>query len=249
MNLEAIIVDDETHSRETLKNLLEEFCSDIEVLASIGTVRDAVKEITRLKPDLVFLDIELQSGTGFDILTQLEKIDFEVIFTTAFDQYAIKAIKFSSLDYLLKPIDLEELQNAVEKARKIKNKASYNEQLASLLKNIQQPKSSRICLATFEGMEFINIDDISHCEASGSYTNFKLTNGNKLLVSKHLKEYENLLAEHHFLRVHNSFLINLKEVKKYFKSDGGYIVMNTNDTVSISRGKKELFMDAMQMIS
>src|SRR5690606_25849655 len=130
------------------------------------------------------------SGTGFDILAQLEKIDFEVIFTTAFDQYAIKAIKFSSLDYLLKPIDLEELQNAVEKARKIKNKTAYNEQLVSLLNNIQQPKSSRICLATFEGMEFVNISDISHCEASGSYTRFKLTNGKKLLVSKHLKEYE-----------------------------------------------------------
>lgn len=249
MNLKAIIVDDENHSRETLKNLLEEFCSDVEVLASISTVRDAVKEIPLLKPDLVFLDIELQSGTGFDILAQLGEINFEVVFTTAFDQYAVKAIKFSSLDYLLKPIDLEELQSAVEKARKIKNKESYNEQLVSLLKNIRQPKSSRICLATFEGMEFINIDDISHCEASGSYTSFKLVNGQKLLVSKHLKEYENLLGEHHFLRVHNSFLINLKEVKKYFKSDGGYIVMNNDDTVSISRGKKEIFMNAMQMMS
>lgn len=248
MDLKAIIVDDENHSRETLKNLLEEFCPDVKVLASVGNVQNAVKEIKLLNPDLVFLDIELQSGTGFDILAQLGEINFEVIFTTAFDQYAIKAIKFSSLDYLLKPIDLEELQNAIEKARKIKNRTSYNQQLVSLLNNLRQPKSSRICLATFDGMEFVNISDISYCEASGSYTSFKLTNGKKLLVSKHLKEYENLLAEHHFLRIHNSFLINLKEVKKYYKSDGGYILMNNNDTVSISRGKKDFFLRAMQII-
>lgn len=249
MEIKAIVIDDEKHSRETLKNLLEEFCPDIKILACLGNIKDSVQQIPLLKPDLVFLDIELQSGTGFDILAMLGEIDFEVVFTTAFDQYAIKAIKFSSLDYLLKPIDVEELQVAVEKAKKVRNKKPYNEQLFSLLKNIQQPKSSRICLATHDGMEFINIRDISHCEATGAYTLFKLVNGQKLLVSKHLKEYENLLTDHEFMRVHKSYLINLKEVKKFYRSDGSYILMNNNDTVSISRGKKESFVNAMQNIS
>src|SRR5690606_6292825 len=158
------------------------------------------------------------------ILTQLTEINFEVIFTTAFDQYAIKAVKFSSLDYLLKPIDLEELQQAVEKAKQAKNKVEYNQQLKTLLQNIKQPKLSKICLATSEGFEFINTETILYCEAGGSYTTFVLSEGKKLLVSKHLKEYESLLTDSHFMRVHNSYLINLKEVKKFVKSDGGYIV-------------------------
>ncbi|MBA3985664.1 MAG: response regulator transcription factor [Flavobacteriales bacterium] len=249
MNLKAVIVEDEKHSREILKNLLENFCEGIEVLAMAGSVNEALDIIPKSKPDLVFLDIELQSGTGFDILTQLPKINFEVIFTTAFDQYAIKAVKFSSLDYLLKPIDLEELQLAVEKAKQIKNKETYSNQLKSLLQNIQQPKLFKICLATSDGFEFVNTQDILYCEAGGSYTTFVLANGKKLLVSKHLKEYENMLSDQHFMRVHNSYLINLKEVKKYVKADGGYIVMNNDDIVSISRGKKDAFIEAMQVIT
>lgn len=250
MNLRAIIVEDEKHSRETLKNLLEDFCEGVTVVGMANAVDDATVMIATMKPDVVFLDIELQSGTGFDILDRLREAPFEVIFTTAFDQYAIKAVKFSSLDYLLKPIDLDELKIAVEKAKKIKDRETYNEQLKILLKNIkQQPELSKICLSTFDGIEFVNIRDILYCEANGSYTDFKLNNGQKLLVSKHLKEYENLLAEHDFMRVHKGFLINLREVKKYVKSDGGYILMNNDDVVSISRDKKELFIEAMHHIS
>ena len=250
MNLKAIIVDDETHSRETLKNLLDEFCPEVEVLTTISTLKEAVESIPKLKPDLVFLDIELQPGTGFDILEQLKETPFEVIFTTAFDQYAIKAVKFSSLDYLLKPIDLDELKIAVEKAKKIKDKEAYNEQLKLLLNNIKRPPSHyKICLSTLDGIEFVDADDILYCQAMGAYTEFKLIDDKKFLVSKHLKEYENLLAGHNFMRVHNTFLINLKKVTKYVKSDGGYIQMSNNDTVSISRNKKELFIEAMQNIS
>lgn len=247
MNLKAIIVDDENHSRETLKNLIEEFCINVEVLASVNSVQKALIEIPRLKPDVVFLDIELQTGTGFDILEQLDTINFEVIFTTAFEQYAIKAVKFSSLDYLLKPIDLEELQKAVEKAKKAKDKNVYNKQLEMLLFNLKQNHSglTKLCLSTAEGFEFIEVDEILYCKAEGSYTSFKLKNNESLLVSKHLKEYENLLKDQKFMRVHNSFLINLKEVKKYYKSDGGYILMNNNDPVSISRNKKDQFFEAM----
>lgn len=247
MNLRAIIVDDENHSRETLKNLITEFCKDVAVVAAVSSVAEAVSEITRLNPDVVFLDIELQTGTGFDILDQIEVINFGVIFTTAFEQYAIKAVKFSSLDYLLKPIDLEELLKAVEKAKKTKDKAVYNKQLETLITNLkqQEPHLKKICLSTLDGFEFMNVDEVIYCKAEGSYTNFKLTTGKNILVSKHLKEYENLLADQPFMRVHNSFLINLKEVKKYIKSDGGYIIMNNGDTVSISRNKKDEFFNLM----
>lgn len=247
MSLRAVIVEDEKHSRETLKNLLEEFCIDISIEGMAASVSDAVSTISKVQPDVVFLDIELQSGTGFDVLSQLKTVNFEVIFTTAFEQYAIKAVKFSSLDYLLKPIDLEELQSAVEKARQSKNQVVYKKQLETLMLNLKQqkPKLNKICLATSDGFEFIEVNDILYCKAEGSYTAFILKNSEKLLVSKHLKEYENLLLEQDFMRVHNSFLINLKEVKKYVKSDGGYIIMNNSDNVSISRSKKEDFIQVM----
>lgn len=250
MSLKAIIVEDEKHSRETLKNLLEEFCTDINVIDSAAAVNEAVTKISELNPDVVFLDIELQTGTGFDVLTQLKDIKFEVIFTTAFEQYAIKAVKFSSLDYLLKPIDIEELQIAVEKAKQLKNQEVYKKQLETLMLNLKQqkPKLNKICLATSDGFEFINVNDIIYCKAEGSYTSFILKNTAKILVSKHLKEYENLLLEQDFMRVHNSYLINLKEVKKYVKSDGGYIIMNNNDTVNISRSKKEGFIEIMSAL-
>lgn len=251
MNLKAIIVDDEKHSRETLKNLVEEFCDGIEVLSTASTVEEAVVQISTQNPDVVFLDIELQSGTGFDVLASLSNINFEVVFTTAFEQYAIKAVKFSSLDYLLKPIDLEELQLAVEKAKKIKDQAVYNRQLETLIFNLKQQQSNlnKLCLSTSDGFEFISVDEILYCKAEGSYTTFKLKNNNNFLVSKHLKEYETLLADQQFMRVHNSFLINLKEVKKYIKSDGGYILMNNDDPISISRNKKDAFFEAMRLIS
>ncbi|MCF6130269.1 LytTR family DNA-binding domain-containing protein [Flavobacterium sp. AS60] len=247
MSLKAIIVEDEKHSRETLKNLLEEFCVDVKVIETAANVDEAVTKIAALHPDVVFLDIELQTGTGFDVLSQLRDINFEVIFTTAFEQYAIKAVKFSSLDYLLKPIDLEELQKSIEKAKKKKNQDVYKKQLETLMLNLKQqhPKLNKICLSTADGFEFINTADILYCKAEGSYTTFILNNNSKLLVSKHLKEYESLLLEQQFMRVHNSFLINLNEVKKFVKSDGGYIIMNNNDVVSISRSKKDEFLELM----
>lgn len=250
MSLKAIIVEDEKHSRENLKNLLEEFCVGIKVIGLASSVTEAVTLISSLKPDVIFLDIELQTGTGFDVLNQLPDLNFEVVFTTAFEQYAIKAVKFSSLDYLLKPIDLEELQKAVEKAKKSKNQVIYKKQLETLMLNLkqQQPKLNKICLATAEGFEFINVNTILYCKAEGSYTSFILNDNSKLLVSKHLKEYENLLLEQDFMRVHNSFLINLKEVKKFVKSDGGYMIMNNNDTVSISRSKKDDFLEVMSAL-
>ena len=250
MVLKVVIVEDEKHSRETLKTLLEEFCQDVKVIAMASSVPEAVKVLSIFSPDVVFLDIELQSVEGFEVLNQIEHPDFEVIFTTAFEKYAIKAIKFSSLDYLLKPIDLEELKQAVDKARSRMDTSINRQQIETLMLNLGQgpQKQEKICLATTSGMEFILIKEIILCKADGSYTSFTLKDGNTLLVSKHLKEYENLLADHKFMRVHNSYLINLKEVKKYIKSDGGYIIMSNDMHVSISPRKIDDLLESMKRL-
>ncbi|MEW2921036.1 MULTISPECIES: LytR/AlgR family response regulator transcription factor [Flavobacteriaceae] len=250
MTLKVVIIEDEKHSRETLKSMLEEFCQDVKVIATASSVKEAVKVLSIYSPDVVFLDIELQPGLGFDVLEQIKEPSFEIIFTTAFEKYAIKAIKFSSLDYLLKPIDLVELQDAVEKARNQMDTNVYRQQIDTLMQSLSRGTSrqEKICLATTAGMEFIAIDDIILCKADGSYTCFVLKNKKTLLVSKHLKEYENLLADQQFMRVHNSFLINLNEVKKYIKSDGGYIIMSNNMHVSISPRKKDDLIEAMKRL-
>ncbi|TMU55774.1 response regulator transcription factor [Flagellimonas algicola] len=219
-------------------------------LPTASNVSEAVKVLSVVSPDVVFLDIELQTGQGFDVLNQIKDPNFEVIFTTAFEKYAIKAIKFSSLDYLLKPIDLDELKQAVEKARNRMDTNVYREQIDTLMQNLSKEtyRQEKICLATTIGMEFIKIEDIVLCKADGSYTSFVLRNKSKLMVSKHLKEYEHLLAEHQFMRVHNSFVINLREVKKYIKADGGYIIMSNDMHVSLSPRKKDELIEALKKL-
>lgn len=243
--MKAVIVEDELHNREVLRNLLTEFCDDVEVAGVAGSVSDAVQIIRATKPDVIFLDIELQVGTGFDVLAQVADLNPDVIFTTAFEHYAIKAIKFSSLDYLLKPIDLDELQNAVAKARSRLHASAHKLQLEVLLANLNAKSMKKICLATADRVEFIRVEDIVMCEANGSYTNVYLKDKRTILVSKHLKEYETLLMDENFMRVHNSFLINLNEVKQFVKSEGGYILMNDNQQVSISPKKRDEFFARM----
>ena len=247
--LRVVIVEDEIHSRETLKSLLNEFCEGVEIVAMAPDVETAVALIKQTTPDLVFLDVELQTATGFDVLDRLDEVNFEIVFTTAFEQYAVKAIKLSSIDYLLKPIDIEELQRAVEKARLKKDENVQKQKLEALMSNLGSSGKKKICLATSDGIEFINIQDIVYCEANGSYTNFHLTNGNTILVSKNLKEYETILTDQNFMRVHNSFLINLAEVKKFVKSEGGYILMKNNAQISISQKKRDEFIERMTSIS
>lgn len=245
--MKALIVEDEFHSRETLKGFLREYCPEVELLEEAAQVEDAVFKISSLRPELVFMDIELQTGTGFDVLQRVSHLDFHLIFTTAFEHYAIKAIKFSSIDYLLKPIDREELQAAVQKALQLRVMEDRQRLLENLLSNLKNPGSEnhKISLSTAEGVEFIPTKEILFCEANGAYTQFNLSDGRKLLVSKNLKEYENILQNLPFMRVHNSFLINLEEVKKYVRSEGGYIVMNNDKQVSISPSKKEEFLRRM----
>lgn len=246
MELKAIIVEDEKHSQETLRNMLTEFCEGVEIAGMAGTVDEAVALIRKESPDLVFLDIELKSGTGFDVLERVGDMHFKVVFTTAYEHYALRAIKVSSVDYLLKPIDLDELIAAVDKVRSARLEENNRDQWQLLLQSLKgEDYSKRICLSTADGMEFIQTADIVLCEASGSYTRFILREGASLLVSKHLKEYENMLNPREFMRVHNSYLINLKEVRKFVRSEGGYILMNNDQQVPISPKKREEFIGKM----
>jgi two-component system LytT family response regulator len=244
MQLKAVIVEDEIRSREFLKSLVEEYCPTVKVFAMAASVDEAVEAVNNHRPDLLFLDIELHTGTGFDVLGRVNHHNFNVIFTTAYDHYAIKAIKFSAVDYLLKPIDVEELQAAVQKASdKMQNNTS-EQTLQLLLKNLQKPADTdfSVTLATSEGLEFVPLQQIIRLEASGPYTHFYMKGGKKIMVSKNLKEYELLLADHQFFRVHNSHIINLKEVKRMVKSDGGYAVMTDDSMITISPKKRDEFM-------
>lgn len=241
--INAIIVDDELKSRESLKILLEEFCDNVVVKALCQDVAEAVQAIQQYKPDVVFLDIQLQRETGFDLLTQLGDFDFEVIFTTAYAEYAIKAFKFAAIDYLLKPIDIEELKRALTKVEKRMN-ASISLRLQQLMQNLKNTSSEnyKLALPTTDGLVFVKMQDILYCEASSNYTEITVMDGKKYIVSRTLKEYEDMLGEHNFYRIHNSYLINLNAIKKYVRGEGGYVIMANDKSLDVSKRKKEGFL-------
>ncbi len=240
----TLIVEDELHSRELLKSMVDTYCKQLTVVATASSVEEGVAAIKKHQPEIVFMDIEMQTGTGFDVLQQTSDYNYHVIFTTAYDHYAIKAIKFSAVDYLLKPIDLEELQEAVQKAIEKITQQPDNNNLNLLLKNLRRPPGEdySITLSTSDGLEFTPLTKIIRIEANGPYSIFHLKDGRKIMVSKNLKEYELLLDDHNFMRVHNSHIINLNEVKKMVKADGGYIILKDDTQIIISPKKKEEFM-------
>jgi two-component system LytT family response regulator len=240
--LKAIIVDDEPKARENLQILLQDFVKGVEVVALCQNIAESIEAVNSKSPDIVFLDIQLQRETGFDLLTRLKDINFEVIFTTAYTEYAIKAFKFSAIDYLLKPIDIEDLKKAVGKVgRRVNN--NMNSRLTELVQNLKfgSVENYRLALPTLEGLVFVKINDIIYCEASSNYTQIHTSEG-KYLVSKTLKEYDELLSDHNFFRIHNSYLININSIKKYVKGDGGYVVLNNNTSLDVSKRKKEAFL-------
>jgi len=244
----VIIVEDEARSREFLADILAEHCPTLQVVGMASNVAEAVAAIRDQRPDLVFLDIELQTGTGFDVLEQISGEQPSIIFTTAYDHYAIKAIRFSAVDYLLKPIDVDELKGAVARTRDLQQRSSNQQTLDVLMHNLKQLRANEnptITLSVAEGIEFIPLREIIRLEAAGAYTNFLLKAGRKMMVSKNLKEYETMLGEHNFMRVHNSHIINLAEVKRFVKSDGGYAVMSDDAQVVISPKKKDDFVRMM----
>jgi two-component system LytT family response regulator len=246
--LRSIIIDDEFKSREVLKSLLEKFCENVDVLATCQNGDEAISAITTHKPDVIFLDIQMQRETGFEILERLDKIDFEIVFTTAYSEFAIKAFNFSAIDYLLKPIDIQMLRKAVEKARR-RIVGSISQRVAQLAENMKENsfKNTRLAIPSNDGLVFVSVGEIIYCEASGNYTNIYLEENRKFLVSRTLKEYEELLVDQDFFRIHNSHLINLNSIKKYIRGDGGQVVMKNDKTLDVSKMKKKGFLDKIKM--
>jgi two-component system LytT family response regulator len=245
--IKAIMIDDEIHCRKTLGMLLKEYCPGVQVTEQCDDAESGLTAIQRHKPHLVFLDIEMPNMNGFEMLEKLSEIHFEIIFTTSYDQYAIKAIRFSALDYLLKPVDPKELQRAVQKvAERLQH--PLPQQLEILLQKLHQPASNiqKIALPTMEGLQMIAVNSIISCASDSNYTVFFLKNKQKLIVSRPLKEIEEMLEEYSFLRVHNSHLVSLNEIDKYVKGEGGYLVMSDGSTIDVSRSKKETLLNKLR---
>ena len=247
----CLLIDDEPNATATLAEMMALKCPELEILAQINSAKEAVTKIPQLNPDLLFLDVEMPFMNGFEVLQQLGKISFKVIFTTSHEKYALRAIKFAAIDYLLKPIDLQELKAAVERAkeeRKDKSLEQGLDQFKQLFQNINNPASgfSRISLPTIEGLRIIDLHEIVRCQGEGSYTFFFLKNGDKIISSKGLKEYEELLENTNFMRVHNSHIINLKEVVSYTKGEGGFVTLSDKSSVDIARRRKDFFLDKVK---
>jgi len=239
--MKALIVDDEASNRENLQQLLQVYAEDVHVCAFAETVADALVAIKQHQPQLVFLDIQLHAQTGFDLLKQLSEINFEIIFITAYNQYAIQAIRFSALDYLLKPIDIDELTAAIDKARKAIQQKHKNERLGYLLEYLKDENKAmpRIALPMLGETRYVNIADIVRCQADNTYTLFVLNNGEQILVSKTLKEYADMLTGHNFIRTHQTHLVNKTFIKSWLREDGGSLLLTDQTKIPISKLNRE----------
>src|SRR6187401_2238926 len=237
--IRAVIVDDEPYCCEALATLLEDI-PDIEMISVCHNSADALAAIKKYSPDLVFLDVEMPKMNGFEMLEQLSSVDFEIIFTTSYDQYALKAIRFSAIDYLLKPVDSDELQRAIQKVIH-RSQKPIAQQLEILMQKIHQPSTpiNKIAMPTMEGLQMIPVDSIISCESDSNYTILFLKNNKKVIVSRTLKDIEELLEDHSFVRIHRCYLANLNEVEKYVKGEGGYLVMSDGTSMEVQRNEKE----------
>lgn len=245
--IKAIIVDDEPYCCEVLTTLLEKYCPTVSVEAVCLSAAEALQAIESFPVQLVFLDIEMPHMNGFQFLERVPAINFDLIFTTSYDQYALKAIKFSALDYLLKPIDRTELQAAVRKAHDRLHKP-LPQQLQILLQKMHQPTQqvNQIALPTMEGLQLVPLDTIISCASSSNYTIISLKDQQKITVSRTLKEVEEMLEDYMFMRVHHSFLVNLNEIRKYIKGEGGNLIMSDGSSVDVSRSKKDQLLKKLQ---
>ena len=241
--INAVIIDDEPYACQALATLLKKHCPDVTIAAICQDPREAVAVVADIRPQLVFLDIEMPHMNGFRFLEKCSPVFFDVIFTTSYDQYAIKAIRFSALDYLLKPVEANELKEAVQKYKE-RGAPVSRKQFEVLLAKLQQPPaaSTRIALPTIEGLQIIPVGNIIFCSSSSNYTILTLKEKQKLTISKTLKEIEEMLEEHRFLRIHHSYLVNLDEIKKYFRGEGGTVLMSDGSSVDVSRSRKELLL-------
>jgi two-component system LytT family response regulator len=243
----AIIVDDEFYSSEILAALLERYCPDVKVIDICHSASSALQSISEMKPNILFLDIEMPFMNGFELLEKLPEINFELIFTTSYDHYAIKAIRFSALDYLLKPVDPEELQKAVQKAITTL-KSPLPQQIEVLLQKLNHPSINitKIAIPTIEGLQMILVENIISCSSDRNYTVLSLKEGQKITASRTLKEIEEMLEDYSFARVHHSYLVNLNEVEKYIRGEGGYLIMSDKTNIDVSRSRKEILLKKLQ---
>jgi two-component system, LytTR family, response regulator len=248
--LNVIIIDDEPDAVKFIQGIITEYCPNLIVSGTANSARDGISLINQVHPDLVFLDVQMPHGTGFDLLSGFPQKSFDVIFITAYNHYAVQAIKFSAVDYILKPVNISELIEAVNKVEQKRSSREYrNLDYANLLENLRTPRPGKLAIPTNDGLEYLNTSEIIRVEADRSYSWFYLTDKRKYLVSRNLKEYQELLQDLDFFRPHNSHLINMNFVKKFIRHEGGYIEMSDGSTVPISRGKRDLFLLQMAKIS
>jgi two-component system LytT family response regulator len=245
--LTAIIVDDEDSSLSSLREKILRHCPQVSIIAACENAQSAISAIDSLHPDLVFLDIEMPVMNGFLMLQQLEFKNFQLIFTTAYDHYAIKAIRFSALDYLMKPIEIEELKSAVGRAGEKKAQHTPNHQMELLLENMLPKKSAfqRLAVPTAEGLQFIKLHDIIYLEANVNYTYFYLSDHRKYIVSRTLKDFEEMLPTDIFIRIHNSYIINKDYAEKYIRGEGGQVVLSNGAVLDVAKRKKAEFLKAI----
>lgn len=247
MKIKSIIVDDEKHGRENLAGILNQYCPDVDVLAVADSVENAKLLIHDLNPDLVFLDIEMPKANGFQLFEYFKDFRFEVIFVTAYDNYAIKAIRFSAADYILKPINYNELKIAVEKVIFRIQQKQDNLRLKQLLLNLGKPMNPRIGLPTGDRIEFVETEKIIRCQGESNYSHIYFEKNKPLMVAKTLVEMEDLLKDYSFIRVHKTHLVNLKHVVAYIKTDGGMLQLSNGDKVAVSRRRKETVQQHLKM--
>jgi two-component system LytT family response regulator len=245
--LTTLIIDDEPDAVNFIRSIIREYCPQLEVIGTAGSASEGVRIILERQPGLVFLDVEMPHGSGFDLLARFPEKSFDVVFITAFNHYAIKAIKFSAVDYILKPININEFIESVNKVvhKRTAGPFTGNENFEALLENLRTAHPTRLVIPTSDGREYLNPKDIIRIEADRSYSWFFINDKRKILVSKHLKEFQDLLNDRNFFRPHNSHLINLDFVKKFVRHDGGYIEMTDGSQIPISRNRKDLFLAHM----
>ncbi|MGB3849724.1 MAG: LytTR family DNA-binding domain-containing protein [Tunicatimonas sp.] len=246
--LRSVIIDDERAGIENLNHILRTVCPEVEVIGSASTLTEAERLLRNTDPELVFLDVQLGTQTAFQLLERLEDTAFEIIFVSAHD-HALTAIKFMAIDYLLKPIDLEALREAVTRAVYNQGHRNFYDHARELIASVRNPDGEhhKIAVPTQDGYEFVLTKDILYCTASGSYTTLQLQNNRQLMASQILKHYEELLGRHKFIRIHNSHLVNVRRIKSISRADGGYVIMEDNQRLPVSKSRKESLLAELRL--
>lgn len=243
--MKVVVIDDEDRSRQTIVQLLNKYCPEVTIVCECNSAQDAFVQINLTRPDLIFLDVQMPNASGFDLLKKFPSVDFEVVFVTAYNQYALQAIKICALDYLLKPVQIDELIQAVEKAGKRISERDSSKKISQLLNNLVNKNiyTAKIALPSGSGLDFVPISKIVRCEADGSYTHIYLDNGQRFTTTRSLREYEEMLPETQFFRPHNSHIINMEHILKYQKGEGGTVIMSDKSTVDIAKRRKKEFLE------